>query len=92
MKVTIEFFGQIRQAAGKDEEVVEIEEAATPRTTVQRLAETSGEPLRSHLLGEGGELRPSLVLVIGDEQIELDSDKPLTDGERLTILPPIAGG
>ena len=92
MKVTVRFFGQVRQAAGKDSEILEIDPATTPRAVVQRLAESSGEPLRSHLLGDDGEVRSSLVLVIGDEQVDLDTTSPLADGDELTILPPIAGG
>ena len=92
MKVTIRFFGQIRQAAGRAAEILELESPITPKDLVERLAQESGDPLRSHLLGADGKLRPSLVLVVGDEQIDVGAAAPLRDGDELTILPPIAGG
>jgi molybdopterin converting factor small subunit len=50
--------------------------------------------LRSHLFGEQGELRPYINLFVNDQDVrQLHGEgTPLSDGDRLMILPSIAGG
>ena len=50
--------------------------------------------LRPHLFGEAGELRPYVNLFVNDQDVRgLHGEQtPLRDGDRLMILPSIAGG
>jgi len=50
--------------------------------------------LRPHLFGEAGELRPYINLFVNDQDVRSlhGEQTPLTDGDRLMILPSIAGG
>jgi len=50
--------------------------------------------LRPHLFGETDELRPYINLFVNDQDVRSlrGEQTPLTDGDRLMILPSIAGG
>lgn len=50
--------------------------------------------LRHHLFGDSGELRPYINLFVNDQDIRSlhGENTPLADGDRLMILPSIAGG
>jgi len=50
--------------------------------------------LKKHLFAETGELRPFANLFLGDEDIRhlQGVDTPLKDGDKLMIIPSIAGG
>ena len=50
--------------------------------------------LRPHLFGEAGELRPYVNLFVNDQDVRSlhGEQTPLRDGDRLMILPSIAGG
>ncbi|MCZ2126329.1 MAG: MoaD/ThiS family protein [Anaerolineales bacterium] len=50
--------------------------------------------IKTHLFGEDGELRPFVNLFVGESNIrDLQGvDTPIREGERLMIIPSIAGG
>lgn len=50
--------------------------------------------LQKHLFGETGELRPFVNLFLGDEDVRhlQGVDTPLKEGDKLMIIPSIAGG
>lgn len=50
--------------------------------------------LKPHLFNEGGQLRPFVNLFIGEDNIKdlQGVDTPITDGDRLVLIPSIAGG
>lgn len=50
--------------------------------------------LRPHLYDEGGELRPFVNVFLNEENVRAlqDQETPLNEGDRLMILPSIAGG
>ena len=50
--------------------------------------------IRPHLFNEGGELRPFVNLFIGENNIKdlQGVDTPIKDGDRLVLIPSIAGG
>lgn len=92
MYVTVKYWGQIKNAAGRASESVEVVEECTAQELVKRLAEERGEPLRGHLMDDEGRPRASLLLVVGDEQVSWDTPRKLEDGDLVTLLPPISGG
>jgi len=93
MRITIRFFAQARAEAGCDQVVVEMNPPATPRQAILAAVRQKGDTLARFLFGPTGrELRPSILLALGSQQIFWDSAVPLEDGACLTILPPIAGG
>ena len=50
--------------------------------------------LKPHLFNEGGELRPFVNLFVGENNIKdlQGVDTPIRDGEKIMLIPSIAGG
>lgn len=92
MKVTVKYWGQIKQSTGKTSEAIELADGATVRDLVERLLDFYGEALRAHVVRAEGASRQSVLLAVGEEQVEWDAPRKLEDGDVVTFLPPIAGG
>ena len=92
MKVTIEYAAQVKRAAGTASEGVEVEPPCTVQQLVSRVAENHGDPLKSLLLDSNGQLHPSILLFVGDDQIRWKTAVELSDRDVVTILSPISGG
>jgi len=92
MRVHVRYMAQLKQAAGTASESVELDGPWSALAFVAHLAERHGEPLRQFLLGPEGQLRPSVLVFVGDEQVVAGQSVPLRDGDVLTLLTPIAGG
>ena len=50
--------------------------------------------LKPHLFNEGGDLRPFVNLFVGENNIKdlQGVDTPITDGQKIMLIPSIAGG
>jgi molybdopterin converting factor small subunit len=50
--------------------------------------------LKPHLFNDGGELRPFVNLFVGENNIKdlQGVDTPIQDGDRIMLIPSIAGG
>ena len=50
--------------------------------------------IKPHLFNEGGELRPFVNLFIGENNVKdlQGVETPINDGDRLVLIPSIAGG
>lgn len=51
-------------------------------------------PIRPHLFNDSGELRPFVNLFVGENNIKdlQGVETPIQDGDRLVLIPSIAGG
>ena len=92
MRITVEYLAQVKQTAGVSSEILELPDAATLRDVLPRIAERHGDALRRILFDDAGNSRPSLLFFIGDRQVRGQQAVELRDGDRLTIMSPIAGG
>lgn len=92
MRYRVRYWGQIKRAVGSSEETIELDRAPTVGELLRHLVSKHDESFRSQVVGENGEPRASLVVVVDDEQLSLDSQERLDDGVTVTLLPPIAGG
>jgi molybdopterin converting factor small subunit len=92
MKVTIHYFAQARLAAGVEQTTLDVAAPCTAAQAVRVAADAGGAELRRFLLDDGGTPRRSNLLLVGERRVAWDSAQPLTDGDSITILPPIAGG
>jgi molybdopterin converting factor small subunit len=90
LSVTVRYLGQARRAAGKAVEEIEIDSGLTISALLRTVAERH-PGLRGLLLTETGAPRPSTLLFVGDVQAET-GDRPLCDGDTVTVLTPMAGG
>jgi molybdopterin converting factor small subunit len=92
MNVTVHLLGQLRTAAGTAVAALALEAGATVVQLVCALASRHG-PALSHLLLDGEDrLRPTILIFVGDEQVEGNDTVSLHEGAVVTLLTPIAGG
>lgn len=91
MRVTVEYSGPAREAAGVGREVIEVDPPCTAQELVERLARTRGGRLATLLLTDG-KLSRSLVLAVNDRQAGVGESTPLADGDEVLVIPPVSGG
>lgn len=89
MRVTVEFFGPAREAAGAARLGIDCEMPCTAQDVVARLAGERGGRL-AHLLLADGRLAPSVLVAVNDR--EAAGPTPLKDGDEITVIPPVSGG
>jgi molybdopterin converting factor small subunit len=92
MRLTIEYWNQARTAAGRDGETIELATGALPVDVVRHLADRHGGRLRSLLLGDDAQPRPSTMVSVNGELAPCRLPRPLRDGDVVALLLPIAGG
>lgn len=92
MKITVHYLAQVRQAAGRAMEPIELERPCSVRQLVIALAQRGGESLTRLLLDQRGEPQPSLLLFVGDNQVSAMQEITLRDADVVTVLSPMAGG
>ena len=90
MHVTVHYLAQIKRAAECGSECVEGPDAMPLRDFLRVLAARHNVNFRALLLDDNGEPHRSLLFFVGDEHAELS--RPLSDGDAVTILAPMAGG
>jgi molybdopterin converting factor small subunit len=58
------------------------------------LAATHGTEFRAFLFRDDGRLQPTLLITINDQPVARSSAAmaPLSDGDVVTMIPPVAGG
>ncbi len=92
MRVTVRYAAQAREAAGTADETVELDGERTVRDLLVFVARAHGSPLRGFLLRDDGAPHPSVLVVVGDEQVRVDDPRPLVDGTVVSLWTPISGG
>lgn len=92
MRLTLKFFATFREAVGSKTIEREFEDEATVGAILAAL-ESEFEGLSGRLLDDG-DLKPQInVLLEGREVLHMDGvDTVATDGDTLSIFPPVAGG
>ncbi|MCI0463163.1 MAG: MoaD/ThiS family protein [Gemmataceae bacterium] len=91
MRVAVKYMAQVRQAAGRADEVLELESGCSLRDLVHRLTARHG-PALERLLLSGDRLHDSILLFVSDEQVRWETPRSLKDGDIVTVLAPMAGG
>jgi molybdopterin converting factor small subunit len=89
MRVTVEFFGPAREAAGTGCIEMDCAMPTTAQDCVTRLARDRGGRL-AHLLLHGDRLAPSVLIAVNDRQAS--GPVPLSDGDQIAVIPPVSGG
>jgi molybdopterin converting factor small subunit len=92
MKVTVRYLAQAREATGRGMEEVELEGTTSIHDFIIRLARQNGSAFARMVLDAAGCPHPSLLVVIGDDQVRSGETRPLRAGETVTIMTPISGG
>ena len=95
MRVTVEYFGPAREAAGIGSETHSSPHTPCADMNVQSLikhiALERGGRLATLLLIDG-KLSRSLILAVNDRQVSAEEQTELHDGDVVTIIPPVSGG
>jgi len=91
MTVTIVYYGQARQAAGVDSEILEVPDAASLAEAVARAADGRGDALKQLLFTEAGALRKSTLLTRNGAATD-DTTGPLQASTEIGVFPALAGG
>ena len=78
MKVTIKYFGMIAEAAGKSEEVLDLESGVS-------LQDLKDQQIQKYKIAD-----PEAVQIAVNQDLNSNSD--LKEGDEVAFLPPFAGG
>ena len=92
MKITIEYHGQLRHVAQKESDTVEVAENTPIPAIITQVAAHYDDTFRVILFDAAGDLLPSALILLRDEPVDRVQWPVLSDGDVLTLLPPIAGG
>jgi len=92
MKVTVKYSAQVRLATGLASEEVDLDEPTSVHDLVVRLSRQHGTAFRRLALDANGCPHPSLLVVIGDDQVRPGDHRKVTSGDEVTIMSPISGG
>ena len=91
MKVRVVYSTQVRTALGIASEELEVADQCTLPSLLAQLSARHPTVLEQ-LVFDGKQLRPSILLFIGDRQTKLDDAIQLADGDEVTIFSAISGG
>jgi molybdopterin converting factor small subunit len=92
MKVTVKYSAQARLATGLASEEVDLDEPTSVHDLVVRLSRQHGTAFRRLALDANGCPHPSLLVVIGDDQVRPGDHRKVASGDEVTIMSPISGG
>lgn len=89
MRVTVRLFSHLRLALGQRMLDMELPAGATAADVMERLRTLTGPELESMIVGgpEGGY---RLVVLVNDRRAQ--AERPLHEGDVLSLLPPLGGG
>lgn len=91
MQITVEYSAQLRVAAGRSAETVELPAGASLRELLRQLGEQHGERLATLLVNPDGDMHPWLMADCNGAMLK-DAQSALEDGARVRLLSPISGG
>ena len=92
MIVKVQYTTQLKAAIGQAEESVDLSEDSTLADLLQTLAVRHEQPFHQLVLNNSGQLLPSILLCVDDQQVDLSEKCPLADGAVVTFLSAISGG
>ena len=90
MQVSVEYTAQIKRAAGRSKDSIELADGATVQSLIESLAGAADEGLKRSLVTSDGRVQPTLLVFVRDEQVRAGDS--LHDGDVVTLLSPISGG
>ena len=90
MQITIQWFGQLRDAAGKAEEAAEVADGATIRDALGECAR--GRSDLEAMLFRDGAVAPTIIVSMNGTQVAEPGTTPAIAGATLLVMSPISGG
>jgi molybdopterin converting factor small subunit len=90
MKVTLNYFAQLRVLAGSEQQQLDLPDGETLLAAVQAAAVRNGAAFESALFPKDGVLSPVIILVVNGEVST--PEQVLADGDQINLFSPVAGG
>jgi molybdopterin converting factor small subunit len=94
MKLRVEYTAQLRTAAGRLADEIELPTGSSVGELLRHLASHLGDGAAPHLLTSEGHAPRSLLIVINDKAAPAHeaAQRQLHPGDTVLLMPPIAGG
>ena len=92
MLVKIQYTTQLKAAIGFSEEEIQMPDGSTISDVIELLAHKHAEAFRQLVLDTSGQIYPSILLCVNDEQVDAGDSQPIADGSVVTFLSAISGG
>jgi molybdopterin converting factor small subunit len=92
VKITVKYFGQLRQVAGVEGEDGECPAETTVQDYLKNVAKRHEATFSRILFDEQDRLRPSVIVAINDAVVGRGRPCILKDNDQVTLLAAIAGG
>jgi molybdopterin synthase sulfur carrier subunit len=94
MKVHVKYYAMVRNATGKKEETIELDNGSKVRDLLNIIVNRYGEALRRYLYSGEAQRIDYLMITVNDvNTMSLNKhDTILHDGDTVMLLPPIGGG
>ena len=92
MSIKVNLFANLRQIAGEKQVAFDAEPGMCVSKLVEKLCERYGQDARNLLLNADGQLWDSIMIIINQETVSKGEDVPLSAGDEVSLLLPIAGG
>lgn len=91
MKVRVVYTTQVKAALGISSEEPEVSAGCTVAKLMEELTNCHPKVFTEFVL-DGAQLRPSILLFVGDRQTNLEDSTRLVEGDEITIFAAISGG
>ena len=92
MNIHIEFLAQLGQLAGGKHRTVGFDGTGSAQDVVRRVIAADAEEFRAAVLDQNGDLRPTVLMFVRDEQVDWCVPVELRAGDTIVLASPIAGG
>ena len=92
MKITVVYTTQLKDQLGMASESLDVTPPCSIVEVVSQLARRHRDVFRKLVVDASDRPLPSIVLCVGDQQVEFDESVELHDGETVTFLSAISGG
>ena len=92
MKITFEYLGQLRHLAQCDSVSREVVAGTALPDLIVSIATGYDDMFKAILLDDSGNILPSTMILMGDDPVNREEWPILSEGDVITLLPPIAGG
>ena len=92
MVVTVQYTTQLKAALGTAQEEIQLADDATLAELLRQLSAQHGATFTDLVLMKDGNLLPSIIVCIDDQQSSAQQDVPLEDGNQVMFLSAISGG
>ena len=91
MEVKVQYFGALREIAGRSEETIKLSAGATVRDLVALIINKYGRAAADYLLtADSGDLRTGFIILVDGRATDVDA--VLKPGCTVQVLPPVGGG